>query len=147
MRFKGIFTVGAISLLFLVGVVAGCGGSEQSNDQQGGGGATSTDESPQATSGGTDGGTVQGLGNASGNKIAVGNIVRVDTDKRRFVVKPAKGENMTFKAVPKVQVELDEKEAELADLEKGQQIQLEYIVREGMSVPNRARSITLFSGG
>lgn len=145
MRFKGTLLTGVIGMLFMLGFVAGCGGSDQSGKQQGGN--SSNDQSQQSTSGGSGGGTGQGDAGAQGNKIAVGKIVNVNAEARKFVVKPAKGENMKFKAVPKARIKLDGKEVELSDMKQGQQVQLNYTVRGKMGVPNRARSITLFKNG
>ncbi len=142
MSFKGSLTISLVFVLFLVGVTAGCGGVDQQNT----GGNTSGGQNQQSASGGSNSESGESK-DASETKIAVGKIINADSDKRRFVLKPAKGEDIVFKAVPKARIKLDGKEVQLVDMKEGQQAQVEYIVREEMGVPNRARSITLFSNG
>lgn len=134
-----VFVIFSLSL-----VVVGCGGGDQADNQQDAGSKTSGGQNQQEGSNGSGGSGQEGE-DAQEIKVAVGKIIAVNAERDRFVVKPAKGENMAFKAVSKARINLDGKEVDLADMENGQQVQLEYTVREEMGVPNRARSITLFS--
>lgn len=145
-RYKIPLTMFLIAF-FLIGFTAGCGGGDQSGNKQNGGGKSSGNQSQQATSGSLGGGTGQKGKNVPETKTAVGKITNVNPENRKLVVKPSKGEITVLKTVPKARIELDGKEAKLEDIKKGQQVQVEYIVREGAGVPNRARSVTLFSDG
>ena len=81
-------------------------------------------------------------------KIALGTIQRVNTEAKRFTLIPASEERdkepQAFKLTPQAKITLGDKEAELADMEKGQQANVEYIVLKDL---NRVRSVQLFEGG
>ncbi len=72
-------------------------------------------------------------------------------EKGRFTLKPsaeAQGEEpIPFKLAPEAKVTLDGREAEPSQMKPGQQAQVEYVVREDLAVPNRARVVELFSTG
>lgn len=148
LRLRNSIVVYAFVLLFLLGGIAsGCGGG-QSDEEQGGEkqGGSAQQEAGQGTSqakGGTGG--EQG-GSAAQTKTAVGEVLAVNTERRRFAIKPSKGDLIDFKALPKAQIELDGKEVELKAMKKGQSVQIRYVVKD-TGVPNRAQSITLFSNG
>jgi hypothetical protein len=116
----------------LAGLLAGCGGS--SGGQSGGG---------------------QQQGKAGGeaakkkplpSKIAVGTVRAYKDDRRRLSLRPAakvQGQKpLGFKVRKKAQVTLDGKQAELADIQEGQQAQIRYVVKNEI---NRAIIVQLFS--
>jgi hypothetical protein len=129
----------AVALIFplvlsfmLAGLLAGCGGS--SGGQSGGG---------------------QQHGKAGGeaakkkplpSKIAVGTVRAYKDDKRRLSLRPAakaQGQKpLGFKVRKKAQVTLDGKQAELKDIQEGQQAQIRYVVKNEI---NRAIIVQLFS--
>ena len=128
----------SLALLTLLAVLAaGCGGGGGSQDQ----------------GGGSDGGAgQQGGGNGGGNapetKIALGNIVFVNAEKKTFTLRPnTEGEDrpepVRYRMTPKARVTLEGEQASLEDIEKGQQAQVEYVVRKDS---NRAKSVELFEG-
>jgi hypothetical protein len=116
----------------LAGLLAGCGGS--SGGQSGGG---------------------QQQGKAGGeaakkkplpSKIAVGTVRAYKDDKRRLSLRPAakaQGQKpLGFKVRKNAQVTLDGKQAELKDIQEGQQAQIRYVVKNEI---NRAIIVQLFS--
>ena len=121
----------ALMLSFLlVGLLAGCGGSDQSGGGQqegnsGGGGA----KKEKLT-----------------RKVAIGTVRAYKDDRRRLSLRPAAEEQgdkpLGFKVRKKAQVTLDGKQAELGDIEEGQQAQVRYVVENGV---NRAIIVQLFS--
>ncbi|MGB3681009.1 MAG: hypothetical protein WA990_00840 [Rubrobacteraceae bacterium] len=115
-------------------VAAGCGGGESGGQQ----------DSKQRTSQAKNGGSGNQGGNAPQAKIAVGKILAVNTEGRRFVLKPSKGDPIKFKALPKAKIELDGKEVDLASMKKDQNAQVRYVVKD-TGVKERAQVITLFS--
>jgi hypothetical protein len=137
---RGRLAIFSLALLtLLVGLAAGCGG--------GGGGG-----SEQQGGGGNGGAEQQGGGNGGGNapetKIALGNIVFINAEKQTFTLRPnAQGDDqpepVRYRMTPKAQIALEGEEATLEDIEKGQQAQVEYVVRNGS---NRAKSVELFEG-
>ena len=140
MRSRGsLASLFIIVLILLAGLLAGCGGGDQSgNGGQGNG-----------ESGGTKklGGEAAKKG-ASLPKIALGTVKSVKPEKRRVVLKPStkqQGEKpIRFKISKNTRVTLDNKQAELADIKEGQQAQITYVVRNER---NRAREVTLISAG
>jgi hypothetical protein len=116
--------------LLLVGLLAGCGGSDQSGGGQqegtpGGGGA----KKEKLT-----------------RKVAIGTVRAYKDDKRRLSLRPAseaQGKKpLGFKVRKKAQVTLDGEQAELGDIEEGQQAQVRYVVKNDV---NRAIIVQLFS--
>lgn len=124
-------------IVLCVGLLAGCGGGQSgggSQEQGGGGGG-----------GGGQGGQEQP---AQESKIVIGNVRAVNVEAKRFTLLPASEEQgkepQQFKLTPQAGITLGDKQAELADMEEGQQAQVEYIVRKDL---NRARSVQLFEAG
>ncbi len=119
-------------LVLVVVFLAGCGG-----DGGGSGGGSGGTEDKQG------GQAAQGNKNAPEAKMALGTVKRVNYEKERVVLKPTQGEGlMTFGVKPQAKVTLDDKKAELADVKKGQQAQIEYVQTKDLK---RARSLQLFS--
>jgi hypothetical protein len=116
--------------LVLAVTVAGCGGGEESQGQ--GEGAAERRDTLDV-------------------KIALGRIATVDAEARRFSLRATTGEGgddterIIFKLVKKnAEITLGGEEAEIEDMERGQQAQVEYIVRKDR---NLARTIELFKKG
>jgi hypothetical protein len=121
--------------LVLALLLAGCGGGSDGSGNQSGGG--------------------QEQGNAGGEaakkeplsrKIAIGTVRAYKDDRRRLSLRPAsdaQGEKpLGFKIRKKAQVTLDGEQAELEDIEEGQQAQIRYLVRNEV---NRAIIVQLFA--
>ncbi len=122
--------------ILLSGLTAGCGGEGQSAGGSGG-------DAGQQGGAGEDGG-----GAPAETKIALGKVRDVQPDKRRIVVRlneEIEGESrISLRVKENAKIELDNKPAELSDIEAGQQAQVEYSVVNGKE---RARSVQLFEGG
>jgi hypothetical protein len=116
--------------LLLVGLLAGCGGSKQS-----GGGQQEGDS----------GGKAATKKEKLSRKIAIGTVRAYKDDKRRLSLRPAskaQGDKpIGFKVRKNAQVTLDGKQAELGDIEEGQQAQVRYVV---VNKVNRAIIVQLF---
>jgi hypothetical protein len=116
----------------LAALLAGCGGGDQSSggSQEGGGQQDQQQESKKQ---------------AQETKIAIGNVVAVQTDRRRIVVQPsqeAEGtEEIALNVRKTAEITLGGEKAEMGDVAEGQQAQAEYIVKNDV---NRALSVQLF---
>ena len=113
-------------------LLAGCGGGEQGAGSQDGGsqGGGQQQESEKA---------------ARETKIAIGDVVAVQPDRRRMVVQPsqqAEGtERVAINVRKNAEITLDGEKAEMGDVAEGQQAQAEYLVKNEV---NRAVSVELF---
>jgi hypothetical protein len=123
----------AVPLLVLLStaLLAGCGGGGQSEGSgDGGGGQDQQQESKKE---------------AQETKIAVGNVIAVQPDRRRMVVQPsqrAEGPDKVPLNVRKTaEITLGDQKAEIGDIVEGQQAQAEYVVKNDV---NRAVSVQLF---
>lgn len=132
-----------VVFVLLGGILAGCGGGESGNgsqQQEGGGGAQKEEEA--------GGGGAQKEEDAPQAKIALGTVGAVNEKAERFTLRPsvdAQGKDpIPFKLTPDAKLTLDDKEAGFAELQKGRQAQVQYVVKKGL---NRAKSVTLFSEG
>ena len=118
-------------LALFAALLAGCGGGEQSGgSQEGGQGQDQQQESKKE---------------AQETKIAVGNVVAVQPDKRRMVVQPSQQAEGTEKIPINVrktaEITLGGEKAEMGDVAEGQQAQARYVVKNDV---NRAVSVQLF---
>jgi hypothetical protein len=134
---RGALATAFFFLLCLFPVLlAGCGGGDGSGggSQDGaGGGAKQNGEAAQKKKGAPP-----------EIKMGLGRIARVDDEREVIILRPTaeeQGKISRFKANQNTTFTLDDKEAKLADLEKGQQAQIKYISRDGRSV---ARAVTAF---
>ena len=123
----------AVPLLALLSaaLLAACGGGGQTEGSgDGGGGQDKQQESKKE---------------AQETKIAVGNVIAVQPDRRRMVVQPsqqAEGPDKVPLNVRKTaEIMLGDQKAEMGDIAEGQQAQAEYIVKNDV---NRAVSVQLF---
>ncbi len=82
---------------------------------------------------------------AQETKIAVGNVVAVQPDRRRMVVQPSQQAEGTEKVPLNVrktaEITLGGEKAEMGDIAEGQQAQARYVVKNDV---NRAVSVQLF---
>jgi hypothetical protein len=112
--------------LLLVGLLAGCGGSDQSGGGQQEGKAAKKEKLSR--------------------KVAIGTVRAYKDDRRRLSLRPAseaQGDKpLGFKVRKNAQVTLDGEQAELGDIEEGQQAQIRYVVKNDV---NRAIIVQLFS--
>ena len=119
-------------IVLIAGLLAGCGGGDQSGNgsQQGGGSQAKQGE------------------NAPEKKLLFGNVTFVNPKTEGFSVRPTVNEQGTkpvvFRLAHKFKITLGGQEAKLEDMKKGQQAQVEYIVRNDR---NRALNVRLFEGG
>jgi hypothetical protein len=119
-------------LALLAALLAGCGGGEQSGgSQEGGGQGQDQQQEPRKE--------------AKETKIAVGNVVAVQPDRRRMVVQPSQQAEGTEKVPINVrktaEITLGGEKAEMGDIAEGQQAQATYVVKNDV---NRAVSVQLF---
>ena len=128
-----------IASILLAGLLAGCaGGGDQANN----GGAQGGE--------GEQGQAAQGEGtqaNALQLKIALGTIVSVKPDRSKIVLRPSteqQGDRLIFKVVDDAVITLDDKPVEIADVQEGQQAQIEYTT---VNEQNKARVVELINSG
>ena len=118
-------------LALLAALLAGCGGGEQSGGSQEGGQGQDQQQEPKKE--------------AQETKIAVGNVVAVQPDRRRMVVQPSQQAEGTEKVPINVrktaEITLGGEKAEMGDIAEGQQAQATYVVKNDV---NRAVSVQLF---
>lgn len=123
-----------VLVLLLAGLLAGCGGDQSGGGQQGG------------NEGGNEAGGESLKQERLSKKVAIGTVRAYKDDRRRLSLRPAAEEQgdkpLGFKVRKKAQVTLDGKQAELGDIEEGQQAQVRYVVENGV---NRAIIVQLFS--
>ncbi len=132
-------------LITLVLLLAGCGGG---GDQSGNGGEAQQGGEEQAQQGGGE----QGGGGANQGppqvKVALGTIESVQPDSWTVVLKPSTeiqgGGQMTFKVRKNAEISINDQPAELADVEAGQQAQIQYVTRKE---ENRALAVQVVEGG
>ena len=119
-------------LALLAALPAGCGGGEQSggSQEEGGQGQDQQQESQKE---------------AQETKIAVGNVVAVQPDRRRIVVQPGQqaegAEKVPINVRKTAEITLGGEKAEMGDIAEGQQAQATYVVKNDV---NRAVSVQLF---
>jgi hypothetical protein len=130
-----------VASILLAGLIAGCAG-----DQAGDGGSQGTEEQGKAAQGkATQGEATQAK--APQLKVALGKVKAVKPDRRKIILKPSteqQGDRLVFKVVDNAQIQLDNQPAEMADVQKGQRAQIEYVV---VNEQNKARTVELISSG
>jgi hypothetical protein len=135
-------------IVLIAGFLAGCGGGDQSGggSQQNGGSQAKQDENAPEKQGGNA--PQKQRKNAPEKKILFGIVKFVNPKTEGFSVKPTikkQGEKpVVFRLAQQTRITLGGKEAKLEDMKKGQQAQVEYVVRNDR---NRARVVRLFEGG
>ena len=149
MHQRGLSTVlFLVTIVLIAGLLTGCGGGDQSgsgSQQDGGSKAEQGKNAPVKQ--GENAPEKQGK-NAPKKKIVFGTVKFVNPKTEGFSVRPAIEEQgkkpVVFRLANETSITLDGKEAKLEDMEKGQQAQVEYVVRNER---NRARSVKLFEAG
>lgn len=137
---RGLSAALSLSVIVLmVGLVAGCGGGDQSG--------SGSQQGSKANAGqGNKSSEKQGK-NEPDKKILLGTITFVNSKTEGFSVKPTVKEQgkkpVAFRPAKNTKITFAGKEAKLEDMKKGQQAQVEYVERNDR---NRARSIRLFEG-
>jgi hypothetical protein len=120
-------------LALLAALLAGCGGGEQSGGAQEEGGGQGQDQQQESKK------------SAQETRIAVGNVVAVQPDRRRMVVQPSQqaegAEKVPINVRKTAEITLGGEKAEMGDIAEGQQAQARYIVKNDV---NRAVSVQLF---
>jgi hypothetical protein len=121
-----------VSLLaLLAALLAGCGGEQSAGSEDGGQGQDQQQQESKKE--------------AQETKIAVGNVVAVQPDRRRMVVQPSQQAEGTEKVPINVrktaEITLGGEKAEMGDIAEGQQAQARYVVKNDV---NRAVSVQLF---
>jgi hypothetical protein len=120
-------------LALLAALLAGCGGGEQSGGSQEEGGGQGQDQQQESKK------------SAQETRIAVGNVVAVQPDRRRMVVQPSQqaegAEKVPINVRKTAEITLGGEKAEMGDIAEGQQAQARYIVKNDV---NRAVSVQLF---
>lgn len=137
-----------ILLVLHLGFLAGCGGNQSGN-----GGSQGGEQGGQQQGGGEQQGGQQQGGEAtdegpSQEKVALGSIESVKPDRRKIVLKPSfeaqGGDRITFKVSQDAQIQVNDQEADLSDIQQGQQAQIGYVINNEV---NRARSVQIVGGG
>jgi hypothetical protein len=137
-----------ILLVLQLGFLAGCGGNQSGN-----GGSQGGEQGGQQQGGGEQQGGQQQGGEAtdegpSQEKVALGSIESVKPDRRKIVLKPSfeaqGGDRITFKVSQDAQIQVNDQEADLSDIQQGQQAQVGYVINNEV---NRARSVQIVGGG
>lgn len=147
-------TLFSIVLVLLLIFLAGCGGG---GDQSGSGGSQGGGEQGGEQGGGEQAGGEQGGGEQGGEaaeegpgqeKIALGSIESVQPDERKVVLKPAfeaqGGDQVTFNVRKNAEIRVNGQEAELSDIQSGQQAQVEYVTKNDV---NRAVAVEIVGDG
>ena len=68
-------------------------------------------------------------------------------DRRKVILRPSteqQGDRLVFKVVDDAQITLNDQQAEMADVQEGQQAQIEYIA---INEQNKARVVELINSG
>lgn len=126
-----------IASILLAGLLAGCAGG---GDQSGSGGSQGGEEEQTAQGEG-------GQAEAPQIKTALGTVVSVKPDRRKIILRPSteqQGDRLIFKVVDDAQITVDDQQAEMADVQEGQQAQIQYVT---VNEQNRARIVGLISSG
>jgi outer membrane biogenesis lipoprotein LolB len=121
----------SVALLFMVSILllAGCG---DGGDQAGNGGGQNGDG---------------GQGEAAQVKVALGGVVSVKPDRRKIILRPSteqQGDRLIFKVKDDARISLNDRQAEMADVQEGQQAQIEYVT---VNEQNKAHAVELISDG
>ena len=133
-------------IVLIAALLAGCGGDQSgSGSQQEGGGNAEQDKNAPVKQ---DGNAPKKQGKNAPKKILFGVVKFVNPKTGGFSVRPTLEEQgkkpVVFRLANDTSITLKGKEAELKDMKKGQQAQVEYVERNDR---NRARTVRLFEAG
>lgn len=139
---KGPSAAILLVMIFLTaGLLVGCGGGDQS------GSGSQQDEKAAPEKQDENAPEKKQAKNAPEKKTVLGTVAFVNPETEGFSVRPSTDQQgkkpVVFRLAYETKITLDGKEAKLEDMEKGQQAQVEYVVRNDR---NRARSVKLFEG-
>jgi hypothetical protein len=124
-----------IASIVLAGLLTGCAGG---GDQAKNSGSQTGDGEQQGEATQAD---------APVPKIALGTVISVKPDRRKIILRPSteqQGDRLIFKVVDGARITLDDQQAEMADVQEGQQAQIQYT---SFNEQNRARVVGLISSG
>jgi hypothetical protein len=128
-----------VPILLATFLLTGCGGgADQSGDGGSQGGDGEQGEAPQGQATQAE---------APQAKIALGRVISVKPDRRKISLRPSteqQGDRITFKVIDNAEISLNDEQAEMADVQEGQQAQITYVVTNEQ---NRARVVELISDG
>jgi hypothetical protein len=132
-------------VLLLVLLLAACGGG---GDQSSGSGESQGGEQGDGEQqDGQQGGEADGE-RASQEKVSLGTIESVKPESRRVVLKPAfaaqGGDQITFRVTNNAVVQVNDQEAELSDIQQGQDAEIDYITKNNV---NRAVAVEIVGDG
>jgi len=132
-------------VLLLVLLLAACGGG---GDQSSGNGESQGGEQGDGEQqDGQQGGEADGE-RASQEKVSLGTIESVEPESRRVVLKPAfaaqGGDQITFRVTNNAVVQVNDQEAELSDIQPGQDAEIDYITKNDV---NRAVAVEIVGDG
>ncbi len=124
-------------IVLIAGLLSGCGGEQSGGgSQQGGSEAKQDENAPKKPK------------NAPAKKMLFGRVAFVNPKTEGFSVRPTIDQQgkkpVVFRLAKEATITLAGKEAKLEDMKKGQQAQVEYLVRNERK---RAVSVRLFEGG
>ena len=139
-------TLFSIVLVLLLGFLAGCGGDQSGSGESQGGGQQGGGEQGGGEQGAKQGGKAADEG-PSQAKVSLGTIESVQPDERKLVLKPSfeaqGGDQITFNVRKNAEIQVNDQEAELSELQSGQQAQVEYVTKKDV---NRAVAVQVVGG-
>ena len=133
-------------VLLLVLLLTACGGG---GDQSSGSGESQGGEQGEGEQqDGQQGGGAADSEQASQEKVSLGTIESVEPESRRVVLKPAfaaqGGDQITFRVTNNAVVQVNDQEAELSDIQQGQDAEIDYITKNEV---NRAVAVEIVGDG
>jgi hypothetical protein len=132
-------------VLLLVLLLAACGGG---GDQSSGNGESQGGEQGDGEQQDGQQGGEAGEERASQEKVSLGTIESVEPDSRRVVLKPAfaaqGGDQINFRVTNNAVVQVNDQEAELSDIQPGQDAEIDYITKNNV---NRAVAVEIVGDG
>jgi hypothetical protein len=133
-------------VLLLVLLLTACGGG---GDQSSGSGESQGGEQGEGEQqDGQQGGGAADSEQASQEKVSLGTIESVEPESRRVVLKPAfaaqGGDQITFRVTNNAVVQVNDQEAELSDIQQGQDAEIDYITKNDV---NRAVAVEIVGDG
>jgi hypothetical protein len=132
-------------VLLLVLLLAACGGG---GDQSSGNGESQGGEQGDGEQQDGQQGGEAGEERASQEKVSLGTIESVEPESRRVVLKPAfaaqGGDQITFRVTNNAVVQVNDQEAELSDIQPGQDAEIDYITKNNV---NRAVAVEIVGDG
>lgn len=135
--------LGTLVLLLVLLAACGGGGDQSSGNGESQGGEQGDGEQQDGQQGGEADGE-----RASQEKVSLGTIESVEPESRRVVLKPAfaaqGGDQITFRVTNNAVVQVNDQEAELSDIQPGQDAEIDYITKNDV---NRAVAVEIVGDG